>query len=251
MFAQGLLADGRGRPANGRCRPPSSVAGREVPVSPHGPATSSPSGWSGSRTSCATSLITIAVGGAGCRPDVLSHVHGISRLHAAALGDALVDRHLVVESGGAYRCIHPVIAHLVRDALTASRRQEVTPVLALASEVVLPAGGGCRSRSGSSPGTPSGAASAELAYRLRADRRGTRGRRATPTRRRSAGSISPSSSARTAEQSQAVDRLTADVVETAGWSEAPPARRRVAGHPGNRERGPRPAGAQGSTAPTQ
>ena len=68
---------------------------------------------------------------------MLSHVHGISRLHAAALGDALVDRHLAVEEGGAYRCIHPVIAHMVRDGLTASRRQETHRSLALALELAL------------------------------------------------------------------------------------------------------------------
>src|SRR4029079_2012799 len=79
-------------------------------------------------------LMTLAVGGS-CRPDVLSHVHGISRLHAAAMGDALVDRHLAVEEGGAYRCIHPVIAHMVRDSLTASRRQETHRALALAMEL--------------------------------------------------------------------------------------------------------------------
>ena len=39
-------------------------------------------------------LITVAVAGAGCRTEVLSHVHGISRLHAAGVGDALVDRRL-------------------------------------------------------------------------------------------------------------------------------------------------------------
>ena len=31
-------------------------------------------------------LMTIAVAGLGCRSEVLSHVHGISRLHAAASG---------------------------------------------------------------------------------------------------------------------------------------------------------------------
>jgi hypothetical protein len=81
-------------------------------------------------------LITIAVSGDGCRPDALSHIHGISRLHAAALGDALVDRHLVVEEGGAYRCIHPMIAHLVRDGLTMSRRQELHRAIAMALELV-------------------------------------------------------------------------------------------------------------------
>ena len=79
-------------------------------------------------------LITVAVAGAGCRTEVLSHVHGISRLHAAAVGDALVDRRLVVEEGGIYRCAHPVIAHVVRDGLSASRGREVHRTLALALE---------------------------------------------------------------------------------------------------------------------
>ena len=79
-------------------------------------------------------LITVAVAGAGCRTEVLSHVHGISRLHAAAVGDALVDRRLVVEEGGVYRCAHPVIAHVVRDGLTAVRRREVHRTVALALE---------------------------------------------------------------------------------------------------------------------
>ena len=79
-------------------------------------------------------LITIAVAGAGCRTEVLSHVHGISRLHAASVADALIDRRLVIEDGGNYRCAHPVIAHVVRDGLTSSRRKEVHRTLALALE---------------------------------------------------------------------------------------------------------------------
>jgi DNA-binding SARP family transcriptional activator len=80
-------------------------------------------------------LISIAVSTRGCRADVLSHVHGISRLRAAAAGDALVERHLAVEEDGVYRCAHPVIARVVRDALGTSRRREVHRGLALALEV--------------------------------------------------------------------------------------------------------------------
>ena len=163
-------------------------------------------------------LITIAVSGGGCRPDVLSHVHGISRLHAAASGDALVDRHLVVEEGGAYRCVHPVIAHLVRDGLTASRRQEVHRSLALALELVL--------RPDEIP-----AAAGELARH--ADRGGERDLAYAYARLAAQSAINryaytealswldlAASSARTAEETEAVDGLTADVLETAGWSEA-------------------------------
>ncbi|MGH7534638.1 MAG: ATP-binding protein, partial [Gemmatimonadales bacterium] len=81
-------------------------------------------------------LITIAVSGAGCSPEVVSHVHGISRLHAAAVADALIERRLVNEEGETYRCTHPVIAHVVRDGLTAPRRQEVHRSLALSLERV-------------------------------------------------------------------------------------------------------------------
>ena len=80
-------------------------------------------------------LITIAVSARGCRADVLSHVHGISRLHAAAVGDALVERHLAVEEDGAYRCAHPVIARVVSDRLGAARRREVHRGLALSLEL--------------------------------------------------------------------------------------------------------------------
>ena len=79
-----------------------------------------------------TVLITLSVADRGCRTDVLSNVHGISRLHAAALGDALLERHLVVEEGGTYRCAHPVIARVVREGLSTARRREVHRELALA-----------------------------------------------------------------------------------------------------------------------
>ena len=81
-------------------------------------------------------LITIAVSTRGCRTDVLSHVHGISRLRAAAIGDALVERHLVVEENGAYRCAHPVIGRVMVDELGTSRRREVHRGLAIAMELL-------------------------------------------------------------------------------------------------------------------
>ena len=164
-------------------------------------------------------LITIAVSGGGCRPDVLSHIHGISRLHAASIGDALVDRHLVVEEGAAYRCVHPVIAHTVRDGLTASRRTEVHRSLALALELVLgregsPAVAGELARHADRGGER------ELAYRYaRLAAEGASARYAY-TEALSWLDLA-ASSARTAEQAEAVDHLTADVLESAGWSEPP------------------------------
>jgi predicted ATPase len=44
----------------------------------------------------------------------------------------------VVEGGGAYRCLHPVIAHVVRDRLTPTRRREVHRALAESLEAATP-----------------------------------------------------------------------------------------------------------------
>ena len=79
-------------------------------------------------------LVTIAVSGTGCQTRVLSHVHGISRLFAASLGDALVERRLVIEEDGAYRCAHRLIEQAVREGLTESRRRELHWILAEALE---------------------------------------------------------------------------------------------------------------------
>lgn len=80
-------------------------------------------------------LVTIAVSGTGCRTGVLSHVHGISRLYAASLGDALVDRRMVAEEGGVYRCAHRIIEAGVRARLTDGRRRELHRILAEAMEL--------------------------------------------------------------------------------------------------------------------
>ncbi len=82
-------------------------------------------------------LATIAVAGHDTSSDLLSHVHGMSRLRVAALADALVDRRLLVEERGAYRCAHPVIADVVRESLTPARRRELHRAIALALVTVL------------------------------------------------------------------------------------------------------------------
>jgi hypothetical protein len=175
-------------------------------------------------------LITIAVSGGGCRPNVLSHVHGISRLHAASIGDALVDRHLVAEEGGAYRCVHPVIAHMVRDGLTASRRTEVHRSLALGLELVLakeelPGAAGELARHADRGGER------ELAYRFA--RLAAEGAAARYAYTEAVSWLDLAAScARGPEQADAVDQLTADVLELAGWSEPP---RRSAPPPITRE----------------
>jgi DNA-binding SARP family transcriptional activator len=166
-------------------------------------------------------LITVSVaGGQGCRPEVLSHVHGISRLHAAAVCDALVDRRLLVEDGGAYRPAHPVIGHVVRDTLTAPRRREVHRMLALSLDRATPP-------------EQSSAIAGEIARH--ADRGGEAGlayraalaaSRAAQERIAFAESLSWLDLAATSASGEAeraeVNRRTADLLETAGWSEVPP-----------------------------
>jgi DNA-binding SARP family transcriptional activator len=165
-------------------------------------------------------LVTIAVAGAGCRTEVLSHVHGISRLHAAGVADALVDRRLVVEEGGVYRCAHPVIAHVVRDGLTASRRREVHRILALALERATPPPDireAAReiARHADRGGEPA------LAYRF-----ALIAAQGAVERYAFAEAMSwldlAATNGRGVGETDAVNRLTANVLEAAGWSEAPP-----------------------------
>jgi predicted ATPase len=164
-------------------------------------------------------LITIAVAG-GCRTEVLSHVHGISRLHAAAVGDALADRRLVVEEGGVYRCAHPVIAHVVRDGLTATRRREVHRTLALALErLVIPDEGRDAAREIARHADRGGEPALAHRFALVASE-------GAVERYAFAEALSwldlAASNARGPAEGSAVNRLTANVLEAAGWSEVPP-----------------------------
>jgi DNA-binding SARP family transcriptional activator len=165
-------------------------------------------------------LITIAVSGAGCRTEVLSHVHGISRLHAAGVADALVDRRLAVEEGSIYRCAHPVIAQVVRNRLTTSRRREVHRTLALALQRATPhqplhETAREIARHADRGGEPA------LAYRFALVAAEGAMERYAFTEVMSWLDLASSNASNTAE-SDAVNRLTADVLEAAGWSEAPP-----------------------------
>jgi predicted ATPase len=162
-------------------------------------------------------LMTIAVTGAGCATEVLSQVHGMSRLDAASVADALVDRRLVTEESGRYRCVHPIIAQVVREGLTSSRRQEIHRILALVLHQ-LPEDGRTASR--------------EIARH--ADRGGEPGLAHTHAvlaaeqaieRYAFAEAMSwldlAANNARTATEHDTVNRLTAHVLEAAGWTEAP------------------------------
>jgi hypothetical protein len=164
-------------------------------------------------------LMTVALAGSGCTPEVLSHVHGISRLHSAALGDALVDRRLLLEEAGVYRCAHPVIGHVVRDGLSASRRREVHRMLALALELVIPAGD-ARTVAGEIARHADRGGEAELAYRF-----ALLASEAAVQRYAFAEALSwldlAAGVARAGVDADQVNRLTAEVLEVAGWSEAP------------------------------
>jgi DNA-binding SARP family transcriptional activator len=217
MFAQGLLAIDE-QTGEWTVVPSEVGAGRQVPLSP------SVQDAIAERVDRLPAelrdvLITIAVSGGGCPPEVLSHVHGISRLRAASLGDALVDRHLVTEETGAYRCIHPVIAHLVRDGLTGPLRQEVHRSLALALERVarpeaLATVAGEIARHAEQGGER------EMAFRY-----ATAAAEAAVARYAYTEALAwldlAAASAQGGEQAAAVDRRTADLLEQAGWSEAP------------------------------
>jgi DNA-binding SARP family transcriptional activator len=216
MFAQGLLAADE-RTGEWTAAPAALEEGREFPLSRN------VQDVIAERVSrlpeeLGDVLTTVAVaGGAGCRPEVLSHVHGISRLHAAAVCGALVDRRLLVEEGGGYRCAHPVIAHVVRDGISPAHRQEVHRILAVTLEQTA---------------GPSSAVSGEIARH--ADRGGEPAlafrfallaSQAAVERFAHAEALSwldlASGAARGAEQVAEVNRRTAEVLEAAGWREIP------------------------------
>ena len=81
-------------------------------------------------------LATLALAGRAVGADLISEVHGISRLRAAALADALVERMLLSQEQHDYRCAHPVIGDVVRGLLTPARRTETHRAIALAMEVL-------------------------------------------------------------------------------------------------------------------
>ncbi len=79
-------------------------------------------------------LASVAVAGRPVGAEVLAHVHGISRLRLAALAEALMERHLVVEERESYRMAHPSLGQAVRAGLSSARRREVHRALSLAFE---------------------------------------------------------------------------------------------------------------------
>lgn len=165
-------------------------------------------------------LATVAVVGRGARADLLSHVHGISRLRMAALADALVERRLLIEEKGRYRCAHSLVADVVRDRLTPARRRELHRAVALSLVTLEDA-------------TTAAELAGEIAWHAE---RG--GERALAYRRALAASTAAATrcayeeamawlglAADVAEpggDAEEVRHRTADVLQLAGWSEPPP-----------------------------
>ena len=162
-------------------------------------------------------LITLSVAGRGCSTDLVSHVHGISRLHAAALGDSLVERHLVVEEAAMYRCAHPIIANVVRTGIGTSRRREVHRAIAYALEALLSKKG---SREEAGPGDVARhaeqAGDSAMAYRYALQASDSSAERGAHGEALSWLDLA-AASADGAVQSEAVDRRTANLLEQAGW----------------------------------
>ena len=218
MFAQGLLAADE---ANGEwtASPAALEAGKEFPLSRtvHDVIAERVDGLP---EDLAEVLITVSVaGGPGCRPEVLSHAHGISRLHAAKVCDALAERLLLIEGAGVYRCLHPVIAHVVRDRLTPTRRREVHRALAASLETATDSTEIHRVAGDVARHAEQGGDQA-LAYRS-----ALLASEGALQRFAFAEALSwldlASSVAGDRAQSDEVDRRTAILMESAGWSQAP------------------------------
>jgi DNA-binding SARP family transcriptional activator len=223
MFAQGLLAADQ-TSAEWTASPAALQEGKEFPLSRtvHDVIAERVDGLP---EELGEVLITVAVaGGQGCRPEVLSHVHGISRLHAAAVCDALAERRLVVEGAGVYRCLHPVIAHVVRDRLTPTRRREVHRALAASIEAATPPAemhgvAGDVARHAEQGGNR------ELAYRSALLASEGALQRFAFAEALSWLDLASTVAGDRAENDE-VDRRTAMLMETAGWTQAPATRER-------------------------
>ena len=137
------------------------------------------------------------------------------------LADALVERHLAVEERGVYCCAHPVIARVVRDALSTARRREVHRSLALSLVRVTP--------SDLDPADPGEIARhaeqgglREMAYKYAIIASRVSMRHFAYEEALAWLDLAATTSARP-EESSVVDRMTAELLDVAGWREARPA----------------------------
>jgi len=172
-------------------------------------------------------LATVAVSGRGAGTDLLSHVHGMSRLRAAALADALVERRLLLEEQGVYRCAHPVIAEVVRDLLTPARRRELHRAMAL-SLVTITASGESAEVAGDIARHAERSGEQALAYQY-----ALRASEAATARYAFEEALSwldlASGIAGEGPEADQVNRRTVEVLRLAGWSEPPPLAARRSG----------------------
>jgi hypothetical protein len=149
------------------------------------------------------------------------------------VADGLVERYLVAECDGVYRPAHPVIARVIRQGLTTSRRREVHRTIALVLELLGSSG---------AQGMPHGeiARHAELGgERPLAYRHALAAADAAVGRYAHEEALSwldlAAACAEPGEESDAVNRRTADLLGLAGWSEGPAPLRRHTPAPGELE----------------
>jgi len=165
-------------------------------------------------------LATVAVVGRGARAELLSHVHGMSRLRVAALADALVERRLLIEEKGRYRCAHSLVADVVRDRLTPARRRELHRAVAL-SLVTLEDESTAAELAGEIAWHAERGGERSLAYR-RALAASTAAAARCAYEEAMAWLGLAAEVADTGDETEAVRRSIADVLRLAGWSEPPP-----------------------------
>jgi DNA-binding SARP family transcriptional activator len=75
-------------------------------------------------------LGTLALAELPCDLDLLSRMHGMSRLRVASIGDGLVARGLARETEGGYACAHRLVAGVVGERASALWRREAHRALA-------------------------------------------------------------------------------------------------------------------------
>lgn len=169
-------------------------------------------------------LATVVLAGQFCEPDLLSLVHGISRLHVASLCDELVGRRLLTEATGSYRPAHSLIAEVVHDELTSSRRREIHRSIALALEVLARDArrddlAGRIARHAEYGGEP------RIAY-LFALQASERAHQRYAMEEALSWLDLAAATASTPAESNDVNRRTAELLELAGWTEPPEGIRR-------------------------
>lgn len=171
---------------------------------------------------------TIVIAGS-CQTELLSRVHGISRLHVAALCDELVGRRLVAETGGVYRAAHSLIAKVVHDDCTVSRRREIHRSIALALEQMA-ASEGVEQVAGRIARHAEHAGEHDLAYKWALV--ASHGALVRYALEEAMSWVDLAAAvAATPDEADEVNRLTAHLLELAGWTEPPHAatRRSFAG----------------------